>query len=462
MNVKALKVYLPEGAPIGVLFQYPLAEDSVTTRFVADEAFLGRADQPTVSVSYLADSREQQEALWRDIQSALLNGRFSNKNGWMLPAFFQNLLPEGVFRDRVAELRGCDPRDNFEMLAACGKDLPGGIFALPIELSHDELARYVTQNNDALEMSVTAEPLDEGVSLSGVQPKVGANLSEGRYVARTKERDTHIIAKLPVVGQPVLPEVEALSLRLARAAGVDTCVATLEPLEKLAIEHGYDLGEADAKTQFLAVQRFDRTPQGRIHCEDFCQVLGVMPEDKYGAYDGEDRTSYVQVASVLLSFDSMGEAAVHELLRRLVVNELLGNPDMHLKNIGLLYKDGKTPTLSPAYDIVAYAAYNKNTGHALQLLPRGLLPRGEQVAEGQARPKQQLSPALVRAFCAALGILEKPAATAIREAVKRAAETWPAMIAGARITDVQKTRLMEHFGSHRMIQSLQRRVPLGA
>ena len=96
MNVKALKIFLPKGAPIGVLFQYPLAEDSVTTRFVADETFLKKPDQATVSVSYLADSREQQEALWRDIQSALLNGRFSNKSGWLLPAFFQNLLPEGV------------------------------------------------------------------------------------------------------------------------------------------------------------------------------------------------------------------------------------------------------------------------------------------------------------------------------------------------------------------------------
>ncbi len=459
MNVKALRVFLPKGAPIGVLFQYPLAEDAVTTRFVADEAFVGRTDQPTVSLSLLADSREQQEAFWKDVRSELLNGRFSNKNGWLLPAFFQNLLPEGVFRDRVAELRGCAPTDNFEMLAACGKDLPGGMFALPAELSRDELARYVTQNNDALEMSVTAEPLEEGVSLSGVQPKVGANHHEGRYVARTKDRDTHIIAKLPVVGQPVLPEVEELSLRLAKAAGIDTCDATLEPLEKLEVEHGYDLGDAGAKTQFLAVKRFDRTPQGRVHCEDFCQVLGLMPEDKYGAFDGVDRTSYVQVASVLLSFDSMGEAAVHDLLRRLVVNELLGNPDMHLKNIGLLYRDGRTPTLSPAYDIVAYSAYKKNAGHALQILPRGLLPRVQQVADGQHRPKQQLSPVLVRAFCAALGILEKPATAAIRDAVKRAAETWPAMIAEARITDAQKARLIEQFKSHRMIQSLERRAP---
>ncbi len=71
---------------------------------------------------------------------------------------------------------------------------------------------FVTQGQDALEMSVTADPLEEGVSLSGVQPKLGVIRDGERYVGRTKDHDTHIIAKLPVVGQPLLPEVEALEL----------------------------------------------------------------------------------------------------------------------------------------------------------------------------------------------------------------------------------------------------------
>lgn len=41
---------------------------------------------------------------------------------------------------------------------------------------------------------MTAEPLDDGVSLSGVQPKVGVIKEGGRYVGRTKMQDTHIIA----------------------------------------------------------------------------------------------------------------------------------------------------------------------------------------------------------------------------------------------------------------------------
>lgn len=458
MNIRPLGIFLPAGARVGVLFQYRLSDDAVTTRFVADEAFIGLASQPTLSALYLANTPAEQETLWRDVRSTVMNGSYSNKNGWMLPAFFQNLLPEGVFRDRIAETRGCDPKDHFEMLAACGKDLPGGIYALPVDLSHEEMQRYVTEDNDALEMSVVAQPLDEGVSLSGVQPKVGANFHDGRYVGRTKNQDTHIIAKLPVVNQPLLPEVEELSLRLAHAAGVDTCSARLAPLELLEIEHGYDLGETDSQTQFLAVQRFDRTPDGRVHCEDIAQVLGVMPEDKYGELNGDERTTYLDVAAVLHSFTSMGEEAVHELLRRIVVNELLGNPDMHLKNIGVIYRDGVTPTLSPAYDIVAYAAFSKNTGHALRLLPRSLYPLREHSQEGLPSPKQKLSPAVVRAMCQALNIIEAPATAAVREAVKKAFKSWPQMIEESAITAAQKARLLEHFRSHTMIQSLQHRA----
>lgn len=50
---------------------------------------------------------------------------------------------------------------------------------------------------------------------------------------------------------------------------------------------------------------------------------------------------------------------MRELLRRLVVNELLGNPDMHVKNKGLRYPDGVVPDFPSAYDIVAYSAFNK-------------------------------------------------------------------------------------------------------
>jgi len=476
MNVQALAIFI--GAErVGVLFQYRMQGADVVTRFVADDAFAHQRDAPVVSAAYVANSPEDQAAFWADVRSETLNGRYSPQNGWLLPAFFQNLLPEGVFRDHVARVRGCDPKDHFEMLAACGGDLPGNVYARPVELSRDELAHYVTQDQDALEMTVTADPMEQGVSLSGVQPKLGVIKQGQRYVGRTRDHDTHIIAKLPVVGQPLLPELEALSLQLAQVAGVNICEAYLEPLEHLAAEHGYDLGDADARTQFLAVVRYDREPGRRIHCEDFAQVLGAMPEQKYQA------ASYLDVAAVLMAFPSLGEPAVHELLRRMAVNEMLGNPDMHLKNIGLIYADGHTPQLAPAYDIVAYAAYHPCQGHALRIMPEGLEPRrpGRSGARATASEKAQapafgthqptiggghvpsstkaalkpaLSPAMLRAFCAHLRIPEKPAAKAVSDCVKAAHAQWPALIEQAKLTARQKQNLLAHFHAHPMVKSV--------
>lgn len=458
MIIKALGIFVGKQR-VGVLFQCPLT-DAVINRFVADEKFIDSASPPIVSISFLADTPDEQAILWRDVRSFPFNGRFSNKNQWLLPPFFQNLLPEGVFRDHVAKQRGCEPTDHFEMLAACGKDLPGNVYALPVELSRDDMARYVTQDQDSLEMSVVEEPMEDGVSLSGVQPKLAAIKHGDRYVGRTKDDGVHIIAKLPVVGQPRLPDLEHLSLQLAAISGVSVCEAYLEPLAKLEAEHGYDLGDSDRTTNFLAVVRYDRSPSGRIHCEDFAQILGEMPEDKYGgAMRKTSPQTYLGIASVLLSLESIGEPGVHELLRRLVVNEMLGNADMHLKNIGLRYPDGVTPELPPAYDIVAYSAYQNIVGHALPILPPDQMPAQKKVAQrmtpnGPVPAKQALSPVMLRAFCGALGIPEKPAAKAVADCVKAAYEKWPKMIAESDITDRQKERLLEHFYQHPLIASL--------
>lgn len=453
MNVKALEIYIGE-LRAGVLFQYAQEGAQTINRFVADRSLIEHTQAPTISLSYLADTAEEQALLWQDYRSPVFNGALSkDRQTWLLPAFFQNLLPEGVFRDQIAQLRKCAPNDHFELLAACGKDLPGNIYALPARLSREALGYYVTQNADALEMTVTAEPLEEGVSLSGVQPKLGVIKDGDRYVGRTKDQDTHIIAKLPVLSYPLLPEVEDLSLRLAKATGVNACEACLEPLGKLAAQHQYDLGEAQAKTNFLAVIRYDRRPGTRIHCEDFAQVFGVMPEDKY-----TPQISYLAVAAVLLSRPSLGEDAVHELLRRIMVNEMLGNPDMHLKNLGLWYPDGHTPEMPPAYDIVAHALYVPVTGHGLRILPEALeTDLRPKDSNGQRGRKLQLTPAVLRLFCNQLGIPERPAIKALADCVKAAYQHWPAMIEESVLTQAQKKKLQEHFFKHHAIESLMRR-----
>ncbi len=447
MNVRVLQIRLGSYV-VGLLVEYNIEGARRITRFLPDAAYVADDAAPVLSWAFKAATPAPQRAVWANVLDPLFNGRESSNRkhpSWLLPPFFQNLLPEGALRDVIARLRGCDPYDHFDMLAACGGDLPGNVYAQPIELSVSELMGIVTQKEDALEQTVTVEPMDEGVSVSGIQPKYGVMLEGGRYVARRRDGTTRFIAKLPVLGYPYLPEVEHVSLLLAAAAGVEVCKTWLAPLSQLMVEHRDAAGDAELTQHFLAVARYDRDESSRIHVEDFAQILGVMPEDKYSE-------SYLQVAGVLLNAPDLGEPAVHELFRRLMVNELLGNPDMHLKNMGLRYRDGVTPEFPPAYDIVAHALYSPSQGHGLRFLPVEVSKAlGIDPADKEFR---QLTPRLVREFCGLLDMPEKPVQAVLRQCVMQARKTWPAMIAGAALPLQYKRRLYERLVAHRTVRSL--------
>ncbi len=431
MNIKILEISLGTQR-FGKLFQY-----ADLSRFVAEPALVASPPPQVLSLSMLASDPAGQSGLWSDVKNPLFNAQ-----GGRLPTFFQNLLPEGVLRTHIAQLRGCRDDDHFELLAACGGDLPGAVSARPVAVDRATLQRLVTQDQDALEMSVVEIPLTQGISVSGVQPKLGLRRQGGRYVARTRAgASTRVIAKLPVVGQPHMPRLEKLSLDMAAAAGVEVCHAELAPLSAIHAEHSYALPE---ESDFLAVTRFDREGARRIHFEDFAQILAIDPQNKYSA-------SYLEMALAMQAFPSLGESAVLELLRRLVVNDLLGNPDAHLKNFGLLYPDGIAPRLAPAYDIVAYAALQGVEGHALPLMPP---------TAGAARPARRaalLTPATVRAFCAAAALHEPVVRKLIADTARRARERWPAMIDASALPAAWQKRLQQRLQAHPFLQGLARR-----
>lgn len=436
MRLRVLDIRLGN-AHVGQLFQYGDDRNAIT-RLKPAEAFWRNPQSPLLSWATVTASPERHEAFWR--RHAVTP--FFNGQGTTLPAFFQNMLPEGALRRHIAQERGCDPDDHFEILAACGTDLPGAVYAYPAATDAQHTADIVTQHHDALEVSVVAQPLAEATSLSGLQAKLSLVARGGRYVGRTRDtRGLHIIAKLPSVERPLLPEVEELSLRLAAAAGVRTCTARLSPLSEIDVEIPFVLGEARS---FLAVERFDRRDGlAHLHCEDFAQILGIQPELKYSAPEA----SYGVLARVLAS---MGlRDAQEELVRRLAVNEMLGNFDAHLKNFGILYPDGRTPELSPAYDIVAYAAYLRGQGHALKF------------AIGTP-PRSRLTPGAVRAFCNEADMLETRAAKIIRDCVKQAVASWPALIESSALLAQQKALLLEHFLACPIVQGHARRARTNA
>jgi serine/threonine-protein kinase HipA len=263
-----------------------------------------------------------------------------------VPPFFSNLLPEGHLRTYLAKLAEVKPEREFFLLAVLGADLPGALVVTPLEGD-------VHEGDDAHNAAAgdhDNRPPETALrfSLAGVQLKFSAVMeASGGLTVPVGGIGGSWIVKLPSARFSAVPENEFVMLELARRVGIAVPPNRLIDMAKIK-----GLPEETRTTggTALAVQRFDRVPGGDpVHMEDFAQVFGLYPDDKYG------HRSYANIASVLWA--ETGEESTYEFVRRLVFSVLIGNADMHLKNWSLLYPDRRKPVLSPAYDFVATLPY---------------------------------------------------------------------------------------------------------
>ncbi len=259
------------------------------------------------------------------------------------PPFFSNLLPEGHLREYLATRGGIKPTNEFHLLSLLGEDLPGAVIAKPREGFSLPLKKEEEQQR---EIQATEQPLR--FSLAGVQLKFSALMEKkgGLTIPATGMGGTWIV-KLPSPTYDNIPENEYAIMHLAAKIGIPVPETRLVPLSDIA---GLpDFGKLRG-THALAVRRFDRTEEGtRIHIEDFAQVYGVFPEKKY------EGVSYTNIARMIWTLT--GEDCLKDFIRRLTYTILTGNGDMHLKNWSFIYRDSRTPTLSPAYDMVSTIPY---------------------------------------------------------------------------------------------------------
>jgi serine/threonine-protein kinase HipA len=170
--------------------------------------------------------------------------------------------------------------------------------------------------------------------------------------------------------------------------------------------------------------------------EDFCQVLSLYPQAKYEG-------SYLQIMAVLAGLGRADD--VEELVRRLVVNELLGNFDAHLKNFSLLYTAPNQPVLSPAYDIVAYACYLQGQGAALRWLPSQTSRTPFEKATLWALV--QAAQDLVRGAGLHTPITPQRLQRIAVQTRERALDTWPALIKSLPLNRAQQTKLKTRWAT---------------
>jgi serine/threonine-protein kinase HipA len=145
-------------------------------------------------------------------------------------------------------------------------------------------------------------------------------------------------------------------MTLARLIGMDVPAIYLVPIDTIG---NLPREVATIKGKALAVERFDRLPGGEaVHIEDFAQVFGLYPSEKY------KKASFINIASVIAT--ERGEADIAEFIRRLTFNTLIGNGDMHVKNWSMIYPDRRRAALAPAYDLVSTIPYIQNEESALK------------------------------------------------------------------------------------------------
>ncbi|WP_108479624.1 type II toxin-antitoxin system HipA family toxin [Providencia alcalifaciens] len=268
-----------------------------------------------------------------------------------LTPFFSNLLPEETMRNYLAERAGVNPAREFFLLWVLGQDLAGAITVEPAD--GEVLPPNVHQGIDD-ETKIEA-PMR--FSLAGVQLKFSAvqQANGGLTIPATGKGGSWIV-KLPSSRFDAVPENEYSMMELARLLGMDVPETQLLPINQIA---NIPAGIGKYGDSAFVIKRFDRADGQDVHIEDFAQVFGVYPQDKY------KKASMRNIAQVI-GIEGKDED-IAEFTRRLVFNTLIGNADMHLKNWSVIYKDKRTASIAPAYDFVSTIPYIPDDSASLKV-----------------------------------------------------------------------------------------------
>lgn len=324
-NVSVLNVNL-YGEPVGTLTN--LGGDR--TIFAFTDEYTADPDRPTLGLAFKDEFGE----LYTD---------FRPYQKRVMP-FFSNLLPEGHLRNYLAEQAGVNSEREFYLLWALGNDLPGAITITPADgeaWPPDAADESDDQGDDQRENALR-------FSLAGVQLKFSAVMgASGGLTIPASGVGGSWIVKLPSHEFAGVPENEFSMMKLANLIGMNVPAIDLVSIEAIKnLPEGIDKIGSHA----FVIERFDRLSDGsRVHIEDFAQVYGLYPEEKYG------NGTFRNIAQVIAAEGN--DADIIEFVRRLTFNMLIGNADMHMKNWSLIYPDRRHVSLAPAYDFVATVPY---------------------------------------------------------------------------------------------------------
>jgi serine/threonine-protein kinase HipA len=328
-------------------------------------ASLERQDDGRLKLTFA--ERVIEDAEGRVLLSASLPVRREPYTESDLMPFFDGLLPEEQVRQRLAIRLRLEPNDAFGFLREIGRECAGAFSIIPegidpvaagqegvAWLSEDALATTI---NDLAARPLGIETaMDIRISLAGAQDKLVVVIDNGRIgLPRGTTPSTHILKPASQVRSgrsrnrafPGLVPNEAFCMKLAELSGLNVA-----PVEMKLI----DMEPA------IIIKRYDREHfEGgvrRLHQEDFCQALGVLPYRKYEKDGGPGLPQYLNLIG---RYSSRVVDDEPELIDRVAFNYTIGNADAHAKNFSLLYPELGVARLAPAYDLISTHVYSQLT-----------------------------------------------------------------------------------------------------
>lgn len=272
--------------------------------------------------------------------------------------FFAGLLPEGEIRRLIAQHFQVSRQNDFALLDRIGGECAGAVSFWAPGYS------LTTQNAQASVKWLTDEEL---AGILDELPRRPMMVGQGGMrLSLAGAQD-----KLPVVvdGQKIgLPQGGAPSSHILKPAIQAVHDSVINEGFCMALAQAMRLAPAQTQVRevlgrsYLLVQRYDRIVDAagvrhRIHQEDFCQALGVVPELKYQNEGGPDLR---QCFDLVRRLTRPNAPQVLRLFDYVVFNALIGNHDAHAKNFSLL-RIGSELVLAPLYDVLCTAVYPRLT-----------------------------------------------------------------------------------------------------
>ena len=312
-----------------------------------------------LSLIYEPDWLEDDQAFSLSVSMPMGNVIYPHR---MITPYLWNLLPENPnVLTRWARQYHVSAANPFKLLTYVGTDVPGAAQFIPPEqleaiasehaphidwLSEADLRERLQQLRE--DISAVRRPGDIGkLSLPGAQAKTAFywDIDTNRWgVPGGRTPTTHII-KPCVPGFDGLVENEHLCQDIAARLGLIAARSSVLNLDET----------------YIVIERYDRAPPSadapipqRIHQEDLCQALSLLPARKYQEEGGP---GIAQIIALLRRVSTEPEADVERFVRANIYNWLIGGTDAHAKNYSLLISSADEVRLAPLYDLSSQLPY---------------------------------------------------------------------------------------------------------